>query len=152
MIRLATISDFPFILALCEEFYKESPYSSVPYSSEKTIETILSYLEGDTKERVILLLVDSLDHPRGILAGGISSLPFSNTKVAFESVWFVEEEYRGKEALTLLDVFEYWGEKNGAKIVIMNLLNTELKDRLTKLYKRKGYFECETTFSKFLGI
>jgi len=151
MIRLATASDILEIERLCLEFYRASPYRDIPESTEKVAEEISKFLFGDPTETIILLLVDSLGHPRGILAGGMSSVPFSNHKVAFESVWFVEEGFRGKESLTLLDVFEYWAKKNKANMVVMNLLNTGLKERLTKFYERKGYTECETSFAKYLG-
>jgi len=150
LIRLATQDDYIDILRLCLEFYKSSPYKDLPESIEMIDEEIRKYLHSEPSQNVILLLVDSLGHPRGILAGGMSSIPFSPMKVAYEGVWFVEEAYRGKEAIQLLYIFEYWANKHGADVINMNLLNNEFKDPLTKLYLRKGYVEAETSFIKRL--
>lgn len=150
-IRLATKDDLPEILLLCEEFHNSSPYSSVSQSTEMTVQTISSFLDGPLTDKVILLSTGIYGQLNGILAGAITSLPFSTAKVAYEGMWYVRPEARGRDALELFNAFEDWSIRVKADIVVMNLLEGDYEKSLTKLYTRKGYSKSEISFFKKLN-
>lgn len=152
MIRLATENDLGAIISMAFRFHQASPYQGTQIDFEKVVEALRSYIVGNLREKVVLLLVDFLDHPRGILVGQVTDTLFGYDRQAIELMWWVDEDYRGKESLKLIEAYEDWALRVGAKIVHLALLNTKHKEKLEKLYSRKGYVETETSFVKYLGV
>lgn len=146
-LSVATFDDVDRIERMCYEFFMESPYNSLYYSSDKTKDTINNLISENKKEAIILL------SEHGCLGAKVATLPFSDVRIATELMWWMHPDYRGKrEALELLDAYEYWADNvavtDGVQMVCLSTLNP---DKLDRLYRRKGYKHTESAYLRIFG-
>ena len=142
-IREANEEDIFDILVLAKEFSKESPITH-KWNKEKTEHFLLSAL---TNTNTIIFVLEEDNEIVGALVGLINELYMSQTVVATELAWFVSKPYRGKKgSLMLMTTFENWSKEKGANYTCMGDLHGITT--LEKLYTKKGYFKCETTYLK----
>ena len=144
-IRFATEDDLPTLIDMVEHFYNQTPYSkALVFSKDKTLNTLVSILHGSKEDGIILVLADP--SPVGLIVASVTEPLCSEGKHATELVWWVNEGYRGRASLELLNAYEYWQEKVGCSGVSM--ASTQGGSDLDKFYKRRGYTTSEITYYK----
>lgn len=85
----------------------------------------------------------------GAIGGIIFPDPNTGDLIATEMFWYVMPEFRkGTVGLRLLNYFENWAIKEGAKRIIMVHLNSLQPDRLSMFYKKRGYSPIEIHYIK----
>jgi len=142
-IREASEEDIFDILILAKEFSKESPITH-KWNKEKTEHFLLSAL---TNTNTIIFVLEEDDEIVGAIIGLLNEMYMSQTLVATELAWFVTKAYRGKKgSLMLMTTFENWAKENGANYTCMGDIHGITT--LEKLYTKKGYSKCETTYMK----
>ncbi len=142
MIREATQDDVQALIECSRNFHAECP-EQYTYEEDR-VENMLSACI-DNPDRVIFVIdVD------GLVVGGIigilTEMWMSGDIIATELAWFVNKEYRGREALKLLRTYEDWAESRGADLIVVADINGVTN--LAPLYERRGYTKTETTYSK----
>ena len=143
-LEVAGSYDLSDLVALCEEATEVSPFSSMKRTREQTEASILNWIQDKEKFLVLTLWCDI--KMVGVLIGFITQdHPSLDMNVAMELVWYVQPAHRKvKASLTMVEAFEYWARKKGAKATIM----ADYGRKLEKLYNRKGYRTLETTYIK----
>ena len=142
-IREASEEDIFDILILAREFSRESPVTH-KWDKEKTEHFILSAI---TNTNTIIFVLEEGGEVVGALVGLLNEMYMSQTLVATELAWFVSKDYRGKKgSLMLMTTFENWAKQNGANYTCMGDIHGITT--LEKLYTKKGYSKCETTYMK----
>ncbi len=74
--------------------------------------------------------------------------PFGAGLCASETVWFIAESARGRNALKMLDAYEAWAKDQGCAVVCMASL--AIND-VSRIYTRRGYSPVETHFMKAIN-
>lgn len=146
MIRFATEEDIPVLLRMIKEFYNQTPYSSLEYDGEKTLTLISNLIASSKEEVIVLVLVNKSGNVIGTLIATVTEPLCSAEKLATELVWWVDEGYRGRESIELLEAYEYWQKKIGCAGVSM--ASIQGGSDLDKFYKRRGYSVSELTYFK----
>jgi len=142
-IREASEDDIFDILILAREFSRESPVTH-KWDKEKTEHFILSAI---TNTNTTIFVLEEGGEIVGAIIGLLNEMYMSQTLVATELAWFVSKEYRGKKgSLMLMTTFENWAKENGANYTCMGDIHGITT--LEKLYTKKGYSKCETTYMK----
>jgi len=94
-----------------------------------------------------LILILKLDEMvRGILMAACAEHPFGPVRLAKETVWFIEPDYRGSAAVRMLDQYENWARSSGCRYAGMAGMGED--PDVGKLYLRRGYFAAERHFLK----
>jgi GNAT superfamily N-acetyltransferase len=81
---------------------------------------------------------------QGVLMAIAAEHPFGPVRLARETVWWIEPDYRGSGALRMLGHYEQWAAAEGCAFVSMAGLG-EFPD-VGRLYLRRGYRPAETHF------
>lgn len=152
MLKIAGFEDIEDIKRMSNRFYSASPYGGLEIDQEKVEAVITDFLDSDKTEKVIILSCS--DRPRGMIAGIAQEFLFNRKRIALEAIWWMDPEYRnGREAIKLVEAYEYWA-KNVAKtdLIQLSLLTTEQAPQIEKFYSRRGYRLSEKSFYKELGI
>lgn len=149
-LKVATMEDFETVFDMSLSFLKESPYRDIPSSHSKIVSFIRLFLEDKGSERVCILAFSKENIPIGIIAGQLSSVPFSDHKVASEVMWWVSPNHRGvsRAAVELLGAFEHWGRIRGSSFIQMQSLASLNGFKVGKLLNRLGYEEKEVAYLK----
>lgn len=160
ILSIATIADKAAILPLMINFKNNSPYKDLPTVEEEILKTIEDSIIKDNKECIIIIanrrgtegtevaITSDIVYniPIGIIVGTITKLPFNKQLQAYETVWWVEPEYRNtKVGLELYEAFEYWAI-NIAKVDLINTAAPEDQPQLKKYYTKKGYKPLEQLY------
>ena len=142
-IREASEEDIFDILILAREFSRESPVTH-KWDKEKTEQFILAAIENTN---TIIFVLEENNEIVGAIVGLLNEMYMSQILVATEMAWFVSKDYRGKKgSLMLMTTFEKWAKENGADYTCMGDIHGITT--LEKLYTKKGYSKCETTYMK----
>lgn len=145
MLRLAEEKDYMDCLRMAKSFHQASPYSQQEFSEEKCRAMFQKYLSGNKTDIIIILAEDV--SPYGMIVGMSSELPFSDSKISTELVWWVDKDKRGKrESVLLFKAFEDWSKRINSKLIAMAMLD-ESTD-LSSFYTKQGYVSAERTFFK----
>jgi hypothetical protein len=86
------------------------------------------------------------DAPRGVLMAVAHEHPFGAVKIARETMWFIEREYRGSAAVKMLHGYEAWAHSEGCQFVGMAGMGED--PEVGRLYLRRGYQVAETHYLK----
>lgn len=86
--------------------------------------------------------------PAGVLGGVLYRDLNDNALCAMESFWYVFAEYRGRNALRLIDKFEEWAKELDVKRITMASLDYLDGEIVGKIYARKGYLPTDRMFTK----
>jgi hypothetical protein len=143
-LKIATEQDYDTILNYAQLFFKESGYDYIQWNEAKAFQTIKTTLSLPKTEAICLLST------HGIIAAQVAPLPFSYDRISTEILWWISPEHRGqREALQLLDAYEYWS-KEVAKCTAAQMvcLETLAPEKVDKLYKRKGFNKVESVYLK----
>lgn len=95
--------------------------------------------------RSCVLVLEDEAQVQGLLMASAFEHPFGAGLCASETVWFIAEESRGRNALRMLDSYEAWAEEQGCDVVCMASL--AIND-VSRIYTRRGYAPVETHFMK----
>lgn len=139
MIRPATVSDIPALLAMGAKFSEKARLiESVGYDEESMAKTFAWMVED---ENCTVFIGET-----GAIGGMKSPHPFNHAHwIAQELFWWSE----GREGLRLLDAFEAWAAETCAtvRMITLEAVNPE---RMGRLYHRRGYAPLEHGFIKRL--
>lgn len=131
---------------LLSEAIQESPYRYFEATDEDK-RNLMHEFTKNPEEKIALLLCYG-DTAVGILAASVSSnILCPRWKVASENLWYVTKEHRGKASKWLLDAYEFWAKKMGAKVIHTASFGNKVIDRL---YKQRGYTLVEHSFIKVI--
>lgn len=136
----------PKVLDLLVESVINSPYSQLEINRdllEFHIHQWIHYPENG----VIIILYDN-EEPVGLLVTRRGDLLFSPAVVAQELMWYVKEEYRGKDSLSMLALFEQWATWIKAEVIAVSTLNNKFANRLGRFYEKHGFNKSETSYYK----
>lgn len=145
-IRIATTTDRIPIMVMAHNFFVNTPLSTQKVSTDKIAKMVDTFLEGRKEEYIIFLLTYN-EVPVGMLAGRVIESLITEGYTAYEQMWYVEPEHRGKHSLKLLNLFEQWSRQVGATMCVMaNFDNTSVD----KIYRKRGYNPVEHSYFKLL--
>jgi len=130
---------------LADLFHSESG-TKIRLDFDKVKSTLENAIENK-KEYLILVLRDDADFAVGVLGAQIITPHFSNDRVAMEWLWFVQPEYRGLCSIKLLKAYLYWAfDVMKCDHATMSTLDSDLADKLHKLYTKIGFSKQENTY------
>ena len=144
----ADISDLNGITDCAKRFFKYAGFEKqgLPLDVESFEEMVAGYIKG--QNGIVILLMDE-DYVAGGIAGKVETWGFNkDIKLAIELFYWVDEKYRGKDSVKLLFLYEKFAKALGASKSIMVSVDTHLKGKIDKLYKRMGYSEYEQFYTK----
>ena len=144
-LKLAGPEDWEACVSLTQQMYKHSHWGGTQFSHQKCRRLFDSYLLGDKRTLVIILLCDP--DPYGIIFGVKQELPFSDDSISTELIWWVDENRKDiRGLLWLYDAFEDWSKRVGVKYIQSGML-LDMAD-LSKFYERRGYKRVEQSYFK----
>jgi GNAT superfamily N-acetyltransferase len=149
-VRCAFISDLTEVSELVERAVKNAPYG-VEVPKQRINELSATFLLRPHSDTKTYLLLNDDKEAVGIITGLVCDGDniFAACRVAAEYVWYVDPDYRtGTGAMRLLKAYEEWAKEVGCDMVSMSLFESENRDQLTRLYKKRGYTTKEEVFSK----
>ena len=147
----ATRFDIEGIADCAERFFLYADYESqgMPLNREDFKDMVLSNYIMDESGLALLLKDDPCGKIRGGIAGRMSAWGYNRSiKIMVELFYWVDQEYRGLNSIRLIDKFEKESFKKGANKVVMISINTDLKDGVDRLYKKRGFEHFEQFFIK----
>jgi len=148
-LRFASVSDRDAIFRMLSSFHAVSPFTG-RIDSDKVYAEIDAFIEGDNTERLLLLSVDGLDRPVGLIALAAVPFLFNHDKTVAELVFWVDPEARrGRRAVRLIEAAEYWSKKIGASRIVLSHLSGS--ESVGKMYTKLGYSQFETGYEKCLS-
>lgn len=148
MIRLPTLDDQEAFMRMGRSFYEASPYSKFTLSEQKLLDLFTNSVYNKDSY-LLLMLVDKENRPKGMILCAISSSFFSEDKVATELAWWVDPDYRGRDALDLVSAYEYWAkEVHKCKAASLALLDHTSNPKIQKYYERLGFHKVEEAYLK----
>lgn len=147
-LRYATLKDVDSILDMARELMKEGPYPDE--FDEKYIRKIIEqFIITDNSKQILVVSVDE-DRVVGVLAAYHFRPLFTPKRMAVEPLMYLHPDYRtSKRGAELLDAFEYWAKRAGARSVQLGRL-VATDPRIQALYKRRGYKVTEEVYFKEL--
>jgi GNAT superfamily N-acetyltransferase len=125
---------------MARDFHAASPMGHLPFAPEAA--GAAAMLAVDSDDRVALVL--DIDGLHGALIGSVRRYPLGPTITAYEDVFWIDPEHRGKWAIKLIAAFEAWAISRGAAIIGLSCPVGTVEN----LYSRMGYNQSETTFAK----
>lgn len=85
----------------------------------------------------------------GVLAGNSIAWPLTGDKAFQEVLWYVDKKCRSY-SMTLVRVAEMQLKAEGYKVMFMAHMHTQRSEAYGELYRRLGYKQMETHYSKML--
>lgn len=148
-VRIAEFEDAQRVVDLVNWGVAELKYLGM---KDVDADAILDVLAADIDESAVFLLCFN-GIPVGLLAGVVSGHPvFRNDRAVTEMFWYVLPEHRVQKASTnLIDAYEFWARRIGAKFACMSHFHDKTGFRLKKVYDRRGYRPIEYTYIKELN-
>jgi GNAT superfamily N-acetyltransferase len=104
----------------------------------------LAHLEP---HRLCLVLIEACE-PQGVLMAACGEHPFGPVRLARETVWWIEPQYRGLQAMRMLNAYEAWATSEGCQFSGMAGMGDD--PDVGKLYLRRGYQVAEQHYLKAL--
>jgi len=101
------------------------------------------------REDSVILLAFSDSIPAGFLWGGCYEIPWSDKKLAMDTLLYVKPEFRGTKAGWLLMLaWERWAKEQGAVEVQISIASGIHEERTGSFYERLGYTKTGTQYRK----
>lgn len=135
--RRATPQDLTGIVKLGEEMHRETAFSNVEFSVERTAsETMRCILDPAYFANIALRDGKVV----GILFGYLDQPFFTEQVAGYDCVWYVDRATRNTMVgPRLLSQFEAWTKARGGSIVFTTLGSNYKSDRVGKLMERMGF-------------
>ncbi len=147
--REATHDDVEEMVAFGQEFWHQTGYYKQGVAYDATAIALLTHHLIDTG--IVLVAMDA-DRVVGILLMVMGPMPFNPLAIcATEIVYYVAPAYRkGGLGVRILHKAEKVAKSNNVKYVSMVLLASVEPEKPAAVYKRLGYEQTETAFTKDL--
>lgn len=146
-IKIAGPSDN--LLPIVKKSHEDSPWAEYPITDAELNTIIGEYVTDPLSKIAVLLCYEG--RPVGLLAAfvGHNHPLLRSKKIAYEMIWYVEPEHRGKYSTKLIDAYEHWALHvvNADMIHISNYSDQAIIDRL---YQRRGFVSVEKSFMKIV--
>ncbi|WP_244490281.1 GNAT family N-acetyltransferase [Rhizobium sp. Root483D2] len=132
------------VLAMAKAFHRASG-APFPFSAPMADALFHSALADAD---MLCLVQDAEGSARGVIVAEARPHRFTPVKMAFELIFWIDPEHRGRHAGAMLDAYETWARHRGCAFIHMVGLGG---DPLTsRLYERCGYQAAERHFMKSL--
>lgn len=96
----------------------------------------------------LCLVLDDHGAAQGVLMAVAAEHPFGPVRLARETVWWIEPDYRGPSALRMLADYEAWAKGQGCDFVGMAGMGAD--PSVGRLYERRGFRPAEVHYLKAL--
>lgn len=138
-IKVATEEDLPALVEMAVKFAESTAYA--PLTSREKLQDYIQSLIQTPKDKAIIFIVED----KGFLVASASEFLVGKILQATELAWWVDPNHRrSKVGKLLLEAFEYWAVKIGAKIKVMSCLDKSV----AKYYEKNGYKLYEKAYFK----
>lgn len=143
-VRRALPSDKMSVLAMAKAFHAAAglPF---PFSAPHADAIFRASIENDDR---LCLVLDLDGRICGTLAAEAGPHQFGSFKMASEIIWWIEPQYRGRHAITMVREFELWARQKGCHFA--HLVGLGGEPVTGRLYQRQGYAPVERHFLKQL--
>lgn len=138
-VRLYAHSDRFSVLGMARAFHRES---ELPFEFDSVhLEcTLREFSQGVDSAALVLV---SKDRVHGVILGYVVDHPLWPVRMAYETLWYVDPEYRHTGGTLLLSVFEKWAASRSASYVGIALLGDHRRG-----LERYGYRTVEHLYMK----
>jgi len=149
MIREATLHDINKIAILGKDFVDTAWKEIASYDVQDTIDWLYSFMR---LSHSIIYVVEIDKEIVGMIAGMAIPFYFNQAHLnAQELFWWVTPEHRHSSiGIKLLKTFEEWAISKGAKTIQMGTVARINPEKLASVYRKLGYIESETYYTKVL--
>lgn len=149
MIRRATEKDITKIAVLGHAFVNAAWDGVAKYDVMDTIDWLEEFIKWDHN---VVFVGEVEGEVVGMIAGLVFPFYFNKAHPnAQEMFWWVDPAHRkSRVGIGLLTAFEEWAAEKGAKTVQMGTVAKLNPEKLAAIYKKKGYQESETYWTKVL--
>lgn len=146
-VRQATMLDLINLAPLGIEYAQEAKgHGSFEFDLETALRNAGTTLLGDTG---CIQLVHSGSSLAGFLWGHASSLPWSKSILAYDTILYVKPEHRGsKAAYLLMKAWEEWAKSKGAAEVQISIASGIHEEKSISFFKKLGYSYIGQQFRK----
>jgi hypothetical protein len=151
MIRLATIADKARVITLLEHsraaagFTNNDGITGFSFAFDPAYAERL-FLTHMLRADMLCLVLEQDEIAQGVLMAVACEHPFGPVRLARESVWWIEPDYRGMAAIRMLDAYEDWAQAQDCDY--SGMAGMGLDPGVSKLYLRRGYKPAEVHFLK----
>jgi hypothetical protein len=150
VIRTATETDKVRVITLLKHSREGAGFDSANGLTGFTFPFDAAYAERlfivHQMPRHLCLLHVVEDLAQGVLMAAYAEHPFGPVRLARETVWWIEPEYRGLGAVKMLDAYEHWARANHCQFIGMAGMGDD--PDVGKLYRRRGYQVAERHYLK----
>jgi hypothetical protein len=151
MIRLATIEDKARVITLLDHSRIAAGFTgadgisgfSFPFDPAYAERLFLTHLLRPDMHCQVL---EQDGRAQGVLMAVAAEHPFGPVRLARESLWWIEPEYRGLSAPKMLDAYEDWSRLQDCDYAGMAGMGAD--PDVANLYLRRGYKPAEVHFLK----
>jgi GNAT superfamily N-acetyltransferase len=152
MIRRAELADQARIVTLLKHSREAAGFDQAggltgfcfPFDPAYAARLFLAHLEPHR----LAIVLDADGAAQGVLMAVAGEHPFGPVRLARETVWWIEPDYRGSAAPRMLAAVEAWAHAEGCAFAGMAGLGAE--PDVGRLYLRRGYRVAETHFLRAL--
>lgn len=145
MIRPASPSDVPRLVALGAEMHADSSYRDQPYMPEKVADLMHRLIGGAG----VVFVSERAGEVVGGMAGGVAPNWFNDEAVAFEYGLFMQKKARQSTAAArLIDTFCYWAKARGAKRLRVGITTGVQVEGIARLYRSRGFADSGLFLTK----
>lgn len=146
-IRQATLLDLLTFAPLAHRYADEaSKHDNFPVDIEHTMQNAAITVQ---REDGCLLLAFDNDEPVGLMWGWCHPLPWSKSKLAFDTILYVVPEKRKTSVgYKLMKAWESWSESKGAVEVQISIASGIHEEESCKFYEKLGYSYVGCQFRK----
>jgi GNAT superfamily N-acetyltransferase len=153
MIRLADIADKARVVTLLKNSRGGAGFDQAEATTGFVFDFDPAYAARLFMSHLILpnmlcLVLDEDDAAQGVLMGVASEHPFGPVRLATETLWWIEPDYRGRNAIRMLEAFEDWAR--GQDCDYSGMAGMGASPQVAHLYQRRGYRAAEVHFLKAL--
>ena len=153
MIRLAELADKPRIVRLLQNSRGGAGFDSAEAASGFHFEFDPAYAERLftthlLRPDMLCLVLDVDGTAQGVLMAVAAEHPFGPVRLASETVWWIEPEFRGLSAVKMLLAYEDWAREQDCDY--SGMAGMGASPQVAHLYMRRGYRAAEVHFLKAL--
>lgn len=139
-----TLDDIPVVIAMGRALHAESPrYSRLSFSDDKVTALVRSMVSGTlvTEPAGGAFVAEKNGQIVGMFGGFITTLFFSDDKIASDYTFYIAPEHRrrGRAALALLFAFEAWAIGQGAVDIVTGVSTMIDVEGTASFYQKLGY-------------
>ncbi len=142
LVRVATLSDVPYLVTLGKAFIKEAPnYNNRPYIDDQAANHFTSLIKG----KGVIFIAEHNEQVIGGFVGRIGGDWFNGNKIAFDDCLYVKPEFRtSRAAYLLIDAFVSWARLMNVDRIQCGTTTGVESAGCIRLYKHFGFTEYGT--------